>query len=180
MDRPIIFSAPMVRALLDGRKTMTRRLAWRDDPDFLEVGEKPKPSPWQRVQPGDRLWVRENFIKTPAGPVYAADGSDHYGAGGKIKITPCIHMPRALSRLTLTVTAVKIHDLYYICHDDILREGVFQAAPNSWTAGDNIYAGSAYAAFSGLWNRLHGKDAWDKMPEVVAITFTVEHRNIDA
>lgn len=85
-DIPIIFSGPMVRALLDGRKTMTRRLAWRSETDvkkmdFICDGEKPnplsrlakhmpvqmagaywlRPSPWLSVKPGDRLWVRETW-----------------------------------------------------------------------------------------------------------------------
>lgn len=83
-DIPIIFSAPMVRALLDGWKTMTRRIAWRSETDkrkmsFVCDGERPnplarkakgfgvqmggeywlRPTPWVGVRPGDRLWVRE-------------------------------------------------------------------------------------------------------------------------
>lgn len=74
-DLPIIFSAAMVRALLDSRKTMTRRLAWRiklneggviydaagGQMDCIEPHEEKTRSPWQTVKPGDRLWVRENF-----------------------------------------------------------------------------------------------------------------------
>lgn len=55
MDRPILFSAPMVRAILDGRKTMTRRVA------------KPKFDAWQV---GDRLWVRETYAITHIGGDY--------------------------------------------------------------------------------------------------------------
>lgn len=75
--RPIIFSAPMILALLEGRKSMTRRLAWKEPPvfdpggvifnaaggqeDYIEphVVHEGKPTIWQSVKPGDMLWVRE-------------------------------------------------------------------------------------------------------------------------
>src|SRR3990167_7127126 len=99
-DIPIIFSAARVRALLDGRQSMTRRLAWGKKcrhcggtGSVLDRARHPThpvscrqcrgvclaPSPWQKVKPGDRLWVRENFIKTAAGPAYAAGGHIHFG-----------------------------------------------------------------------------------------------------
>src|SRR5438477_7174905 len=74
-DIPIIFSAPMVRALLAGDKTMTRRLAWRQVEDKLACGVIDVPSPWQRVQPGDHLWVRETWCDPESNGrvIYRAD-----------------------------------------------------------------------------------------------------------
>lgn len=138
-DFPIIFSGPMVRALLDGRKTMTRRLV-------------PYGSVWMRVLAGDRLWVREAFHATEGfnRPVtgdcahlfgYQEPGENrewtvpgigrvrefqqHFGGWGgrRSKNCPSIHMPRWASRLTLTVTATKIERLQDISEDDARAEG---------------------------------------------------------
>lgn len=204
-DHPIIFSAPMVLALLAGRKTQTRRLAWRDPlpvPDdardyWLARGAKVSgaddtdtrlawmPSPWQRVKPGDRLWVRENWKPVPASAYRCSEGVQQtpnpgdpdeaavYGAGwdrstGGAPWRPSIHMPRWASRLTLSVTDVRVQRLQEISEADAEAEGFVSIGvddPGRW--------------FANLWNSLHGPDAWAANPEVVALTFTVAQRNID-
>jgi len=241
-DIPIIFSAPMVRALLGGRKTMTRRLAWRDPhiradiiaSEHMEDYEirgwqveqsgalwcVRKPSPWQKVKPGDRLWVRENFryttwdddcqfrVKYEADGVEskwieAFDGDDaeslverictkldkksvpiedgHYVSTDALGITPCIHMPRWASRLTLVVTATKIERLQDISGPDSIAEGV--ECPTCTAMGksacNRLGCFASQGAFSELWSRLHGRESWDANPEVVALTFAVHRCNID-
>jgi hypothetical protein len=179
-DHPIIFSAPMVLALLEGRKTMTRRLAMTQQKkrfEFGAVGVEPFPSPWQRVQVGDRLWVREALVYETGMWWYAADKArvvlspPHVAAGiawghhySRDK-APSIHMPRACSRLTLDVTATKIERLQMIRRSEIVAEGVESGIPVEFTL---------------LWDSLHGQGAWDGNPEVVALTFTVHKQNIDA
>ena len=148
-DRPIIFSAPMVQALLDGRKSMTRRLAWRDgpavsgyDPHHQTVVEADTqlPTVWQRAKPGDRLWVRENFAarigndhKPDPNPRYVKyratykngktpnDPMDWHRWPGRW--TPSIHMPRWASRITLAVTSTKIERVRNISETDAKAEG---------------------------------------------------------
>ncbi len=170
-DRPIIMSGPMVRALLDGRKTMTRRLAWRRRRTTDgHPNDSLAHSSWMRVRPGDRLWVRETTIRTPAGTDYAATTNRaHYGAGGEIPKTPAIHMPRLASRVTLIVTATKMERLQEISAEDAEAEGV-RCDMSSWTFVRH---------FQDLWERLHGPGSWEANPEVVAISFRVVKANID-
>jgi hypothetical protein len=205
----------MVLALLAGRKVMTRRLAWQEPHKAALVGcdysseeledfdvqgwnvelrggmtYVSKPTPWQRVAPGDRLWVRESLTHVTSDPVTARPCSVHcytanippgmtsanpyepnylFSDDGepnlKPKGIPSIHMPRWASRLTLTVTATKVERLQMIRRADIIAEGVTSGSPVEFTA---------------LWDSLHGDGAWAANPEVVALSFTVEQRNIDA
>ncbi len=191
-DFPIIFSAPMVRALLDGRKTMTRRLV-------------PYGSSWMRVLPGDRLWVRESLTHVTSDPVtgqscsvhcYTASIPDGMSSANpyepnylfandgeptlKPKNIPSIHMPRWCSRLTLTVIAVRIERLQDITETDAMAEGVQRAAAGTMDA--NVGQVTIYkfrTGFVRLWGELHGTESWLANPEVVAITFRVVRANID-
>lgn len=209
-DRPIIYSTPMVLGLLEDRKTMTRRYAHRHDvvcdPEngHFSHNEYP-PSPWQKVKPGDRLWVREalqRFNRVPPTAQYVADitgvvappGVPRHPNGAalwwaKHPKLPSIHMPRWASRLTLIVTATKIEPLREISDEDAKLEGIVEddgSEPDIWyvpgaaEAGRNIQQASSPArVFRSLWENLHGEESWNDA-EVVAVTFTVHKANIDA
>lgn len=191
-DRPIPFSPPMVRALLDGRKTQTRRLA---------------SSPLAKCQPGDLLWVREAFTaqtwctdglivvyeasRARAGSEAKVLVPERAGAKGPKRLNiqyPPMRMHRWLSRLTLTVTELRRQRLQEISDADARAEGIrvlpLQDAddPSAWWQSEpgKHHARSPAASFRLLWKSLHGDDAWDANPEIVALTFTVERRNIDA
>ena len=163
----------MVRALLEGRKTMTRRLAEKKSWNAVS-----KPSRrWQAVKPGDRLWVRESFC---AGRPALASGAGIIPMKGGIppgrKIVyredwdgpdeppwrPPFSLPRWASRLTLTVTATKIERLQEITREDEIAEGT----------PDGMF-------FDALWASIHGDGSWAANPEIVALTFAVEKCNID-
>jgi hypothetical protein len=163
-DHPIIFSAPMVRALLAGRKSQTRRLA---------------SSPLRRVQAGDRLWVRENFYQY-GGPIeYAADGPPSF----QRKLTPSIHMPRWASRLTLKVSDVRFQRLQRISRDDAIAEGIepFDGPLGGWTDYFDLRQpiGDPIDSYCTLWASLHGAESWNADPQIVALTFEVIKANID-
>jgi hypothetical protein len=208
-DIPIIFSGPMVRALLDGRKTMTRRLAWRDARKCEEPGEGSRlkyqlddngvtgkithhlrPSPWRNVQPGDRLWVRESFsgpydYRVISPGMWCPGIPVWYWADGNpsdgdwTKNNPSIFMPRWASRLTLVITETKIERLQDISQDDATAEG-WPVNPPPVFDDPEVNRDAARDWFSELWEGLHGVQSWQENPEVVALSFRVIRANIDA
>ena len=205
-DRPIIFSAPMVQALLAGRKSQTRRVL-KPQPDFRGgVGDYHDAEEWgwededgyhvsvldicpNGFRVGDRLWVRENCATWgDHEAIYRADDAVEYGLavsdgkfGAKWKARPSIHMPRWASRLTLTVTDVRVQRLQEISYLDTCAEGVDceTCAAMGQSACYRKGCGASREAFRTLWNSLHGPGAWDASPWVVALTFTVQRGNID-
>ncbi|AZB65009.1 hypothetical protein EBL87_15130 [Cereibacter sphaeroides] len=191
-DRPIIFSAPMVRALLNGQKSQTRRVLKKRaamnalavfGPSFLLL---PGNIDLVGCAPGDRLWVREAWTArmehgwTIADArsrmfreeiLYRADGDDGEGWW------PSIRMPREFSRTTLIVTGVRVERLQDISGEDCAAEGACEFALMPPTDEE---AAEGRDVFRDLWNSLHGPEAWDANPWVAAISFTVHRSNIDA
>ena len=193
-DRPIIFSGPMVRALLAGRKTQTRRVGpgvKLDDLDWstIRTGTAKREHIKFPYAVGDRLWVRETFRGaagyddlSPAGfgnkPVWhEADGEpgENWWFLSK-RAQPAIHMPRIYSRITLTVIDVRVQRLQEISEEDAEAEGV---APKLFGAE---HGGEYRRAYITLWNTLNGARpgcSWSANPWVCAVTFTVQRGNID-
>lgn len=201
-DYPVNFPAPMVIALLAGRKTQTRLLAT---------------TPFARCRPGDRLWVRETFapisaapdggragwrVSRPADAEHAMlrdgtwrhrDGADARmrsalmeGAVGRRWCGP-IAMPRWASRLTLTIEACRTEPLRAITDAGARAEGL-----EGWPLGLPILwrfpmphwsppRRSPRSAYRDMWDRLHGTpgERWADDPPVIALTFRISHENID-
>lgn len=191
-DRPIIFSAPMIRAMLDGRKSQTRRVL-KPPYGTLELTRNGWKPIYTKAFKGDRLWVREAHsthnahgtdrqdgkrwgpwggLPTAVSPdgdriAYYREGFDRCGFSSW---RPSIHMPRWASRLTLIVTDVRVQRLQGITEADAIREGVTLVEESLEDPRE---------AFRALWNSIHGPDAWDANPWVAAISFETRKCNID-
>lgn len=189
-ERPILFSGEMVKAILDGRKTQTRRIL-KPQPKGVVVS---KPNfdglfseandPVTRYfachhgQPGDKLWVRETRADTCAEgvskiPWYRADYLGHGEIDpppGGIKWKPSIFMPRWASRITLEIVSVRVEKVQEIRCEDALAEGVslegelFPNVDSAW---------KAHKRFRFLWDSINAKRGygWEKNPWVWAIEF---------
>lgn len=246
-DKGIIFSAAMVRALLDGRKTQTRRLV-NPQPAATIAKEKrvdhvgdyctgaPKHGQayywrengcWNSSErfnlpyaPGDRLYVREAwhvrgcFTDVVEVGYRASENRGHTEYVEQVPVEkavpgkgkwpeypsygPSIHMPRWASRLTLTVTEVRVQRLQEISEEDARAEGLQFANWEVKSGGDMEYCEgwssdrfhafkhgvgeTAREGFELLWNSLHNKadERWRDNPWIVVPTFDVRRGNIDA
>ena len=168
---PILFSTPMVQAILEGRKTQTRRvvkgeaLKWLEPDMFTpEFVANPENSLCPYGQPGDLLWVRETWINQDGDYKFLADNLDWKGI---MKFKPSIYMPKEAARIWLKVVNVRVERLQEISEQDAIAEGVE-------TLG--LYPGysvSSRGKFEGLWNHINGAESWDANPWVWVVEFEV-------
>jgi hypothetical protein len=146
-ERPILFSSEMIRAILDGRKTQTRRVM-KPQPDLSEwrftgetwekylgypIGHDVPKSPYGSI--GDLLWVRETFLDGedyPCSPHYDSEKESRWTYKAdcppdqweNISWKPSIFMPRSASRITLKITNIRVEQIQQISRDDAKAEGI--------------------------------------------------------
>ena len=190
-ERPILFAAPMVRAILNGSKTQTRRvvkgfaleLLAPDNftPEYVALPENGT-SPFGYA--GDRLWVREawrtvagaddiaprNLMNVESFTHYEADKSKPSGMG---KLRPSMFMPRWASRINLEITGVRVERLADISKDDAMAEGIVLQPDGGFGLADTTHYNFCDPTYSyaSLWESINGAGSWDENPWVWCVEF---------
>jgi len=176
-ERGMIFNTEMVKAILEGRKTQTRRPV---KPPFEKhpngyitkrVGNNrftPYESPFG--VPGDIIYVRETWCDSLHSDGYEVDGSESvhtcygYLASGKyacgrdvpddVKWNPSIHMPRIAAQIFLQITDVRVERVRDISEEDAIAEGIKNLG---FTEGN-----PHKALYAQLYESIYGPDSWEK------------------
>lgn len=190
--KPILFNnTEMVRAILDGRKTCTRRIvrppyfvdgdendkrslitlrtATKNSSLYRQIGQMPYPDAPYRMC--DILYVRETWKKAPNGYYYYEDWQRN-DIADVTKWKPSIHMPKEAARIWLKVTDVRVERLQEMTGQDVLKEGL-----NSHVHPQASYFdGNQREMFEKLWNSTIKKSdldryGWDASPYVWVIEF---------
>lgn len=199
-ERPILFTGAMVRAILSGQKTQTRRLcklpmrSSMPEPELLSLVQQ---CPYGTI--GDRLWVRESLGYCSEYGHYFKAGDEH---GGRVHLcslfddeergtgysyegllperaVPSIHLPRKYSRIQLELTGVRIERLQDISEADARAEGARQE-PRCLQEDDTDAfrrigpvrdASFPIARYAALWESINGPGSWAANPFVWCVSF---------
>jgi hypothetical protein len=177
-ERPILFSGDMVRAILDGRKTQTRRpIKYHDiygntehdiestrmtafDCELRFHTDNVAEIKCPFGQPGDRLWVRETWVSHDDEYFYAADcghdvvmTDDNGFPLDKIKWRPSIHMPREASRILLEIDEIRVERVQGITEEDAKAEGIaFDGMAKCYKPFSLISTQNARCGFKVIWD----------------------------
>lgn len=191
-ERGMIFNGEMVRAILDGRKTQTRRpIKWKQT-RFTEIGEREDGSKWPWSEDaehafdfwhpcpfgsvGDRIWVRETWARYNIDQnchdiAYRATTPADWPEEGRWR--PSIHMPRWACRITLEITDVRVERLNAISQEDAQAEGMeltgWRPTYSDPDSGGEVM--TPYDNFAELWLSIYGEENWLANPWVWVIEF---------
>lgn len=186
-ERGMIFNGEMVRAILDGRKTQTRRpvkfpvldknlgceLAGNELAGELSAGNYLNSA---FGKPGDRIWVREtwaryNIDQNSHDIAYRATTPADWPEEGRWR--PSIHMPRWASRILLEITDVRVERLNAISQENAQAEGMeltgWRPTYSDPDSGGEVM--TPYDNFAELWSSIYGDESWQANPWVWVIEF---------
>lgn len=200
-ELPILYSTPMVQAILENKKKMTRRIAGlekvNEHPDnwkivvgdwttsgilfFNRNGYSDRMKP--RYQVGDKIYVKETYrITNPYGNPnykYKADFDSNI-TGVKFKWKPSLFMPKAAARIWLEVTNVRCERLHDITEADAIAEGIFSKIDEIYKypiyriyykMENNWWSSNPIESFQSLWEMINGDDCWILNPWVFVYEF---------
>jgi len=203
--KPILFSTEMVKALLDGSKTQTRRVM-KPQPKKTKSFWEFAGAGWSgknvvpiyghslynasKIKLGDILWVRETFSTMENEILYAADVCSLYDKPDGWKWKPCIFMPKNAARIFLCVTEIKCEQLKNISQEDANNEGVVAYCWVDETDGKEYISAQNYltksldcksfkSSYMTLWEYINGKGSWNKNPWVWVYTFKMVDRPVE-
>jgi len=186
-EHPIIFSGESVRSILEGRKSMTRRVVTGNALKMLttapaDVVARDMP----KYALGNRLWVRESYCLCDNGTVHSykadypkpnafwKDGQKDFGRNEDYSWKSSMFMPRKASRITLEVTDIRLEHVQDISEEDALAEGMYGKYE-----GPNYKYGSkregVLSQYRRLWDSLNAKRGypWKSNPRVWGVSFKV-------
>jgi len=185
IEKPILFNTEMVKAILAGKKTQTRRVVkpqpkWEESPTFIDgfwcgrytcfPGNPDEPNVVlfdtmkSKYNVGDRLWVRETFSYCIGSESFVYRADDHRAndpvVSGTIKWKPSIFMPRKVSRINLRITDVRIERLQRLTYENAIAEGILHRT-------GEIFGIDWYAGYIGAeWRTdpiIAFRDLWDSI-----------------
>jgi hypothetical protein len=181
--RPILFSTPMVQAILEGRKTQTRRTKGLEGID-KNPNEYPSYSDFPAIDPvmniGDVLWVRETFSHgcvengKYTGIRFKADDVTY-----PVKWKPSLFMPKEACRIFLKIKSMRVERLQNISKEDAIEEGIEVTSISKkekveyqrYDLEPGFGTNNAIYSFETLWEKINGKGSWNKNPFVWVYEF---------
>lgn len=199
--KSLIFTSNSIRAILEGRKSQTRRIIkpqpdWVENP-IIENGYAIANSPYQtdnfdiefsaeaiklKFQPGDIIYAKETWTEIIEESVgfyeilYKADCREDYAKNIKGWKSP-LFMPEKVARIFLEITGVRVERLQDISEEDAIAEGLLMNdMPHvGWYWMRNVYCtDNPIYAYEKLWQSIHGKDSWEKNPWLFVYEFQVK------
>lgn len=197
--KPILFSPEMIEAIVNNRKTQTRRICRHQYWSFSEltdfnrngVDKKSDPNVSSRYQVGDILWIRESWnynddLEEPY--VYKQKHAEEFlpEYHNRLKWKPSIHMPFEASRIFLKVINVRVERLQNISNEDAIAEGIKpllmssqqlieqgQLYQNYFQNGKFMDGLPSFWSFNSLWCKINGGESWESNPWVFVYEFEI-------